>query len=722
MFPGSLEHLKDELRDIKLDDLQDLLNRVNLPPEKRQQQDDEQMDDDELTFLPFTQPDEDIHPLNEIEAAETAGKALELVDELPAYPTPRATPPINCLAGTITQSASFTTSSREESEPQFEPWKAAFAAGPLASKLNVGPTRANALRQIRKPRVNAGGDKFLSREEISRRINEKGLKGLHRRELPPEPRSHHHLDTHPMGPWFMEAEKEHLLGHQGTNSWSPVSANDPRSKRQQVLGCMWLYIYKFDKHGRLARCKARLVIRGDQQAKRSSQETYAATLAARSFRTFMAIAARFDLEMVQYDVLNAFVNVELDEEVFMHMPPGYRENGKVLRLNKALFGLRRSPILWQKKLTTALVSLGFTPVPHEPCCLTLEGILVFFYVDDIVFAYRRDREDEARRLIKGLDSQYKLSGGENLQWFLGIEILRDRPNRRLWLSQASYIDKIARRADSFPPCATPMARTPELLPYTGLAEPHEINRFQRKIGSLLYAAVITRPDIAFATSRLARFLTNPGPAHQDAVDRVLGYLKHTRGMALQLGGGDDFVVYSDASFADNSTDRKSSQAYVMKLFGGLIGWRANKQDTVTTSTTEAELLALSQAAKEGLYMGRLFNELSVRLEKTCIQIYCDNAQTVGLVNKDITRLQTRLRHVDIHNHWLRQEAQAKRICIDYVPSGDMLADGLTKPVINTSFDRFIQQLGLIDISDKLQLSRGSEQKEDVSLDQLGWFD
>jgi hypothetical protein len=184
-----------------------------------------------------------------------------------------------------------------------------------------------------------------------------------------------------------------------------------------------------------------------------------------------------------------------------------------------------------------------------------------------------------------------------------------------------------------------MARSPELLPFTGLAEPHEINRFQRKIGSLLYAAVTTRPDIAFATSCLARFLTNPGPAHQNAADRVLGYLKRTRGLALQLGGGDDFVVYSDASFADSSTDRKSSQAYVMKLFGGLIGWRANKQDTITTSTTEAELLALAQAAKEGLYMDRLFNELSVQLEDTCVQIYCDNTQSVGPVNKDIMRLQ-----------------------------------------------------------------------------------
>ena len=99
-----------------------------------------------------------------------------------------------------------------------------------------------------------------------------------------------------------------------------------------------------------------------------------------------------------------------------------------------------------------------------------------------------------------------------------------------------------------------------------------------------------------------------------AANRVLLYLENTRGLGLQLGGDDDFIVYSDASFADNTIDRKSSQAYVMKLFGGLIGWRANKQSTVTTSTTEAELLALSQAAKEALYVSRLVTELSVKLE------------------------------------------------------------------------------------------------------------
>ena len=104
---------------------------------------------------------------------------------------------------------------------------------------------------------------------------------------------------------------------------------------------------------------------------------------------------------------------------------------------------------------------------------------------------------------------------------------------------------------------------------------------------------MTRIDIAFAVLRLARFLTNPSPEHHAAADKVLRYLYRYRRLGLQLGGADDFLVATDASFADNTLDRKSSQAYVMVLFGGVIGWRANKQDTVTTSTMEAELLSLS---------------------------------------------------------------------------------------------------------------------------------
>lgn len=135
------------------------------------------------------------------------------------------------------------------------------------------------------------------------------------------------------------------------------------------------------------------------------------------------------------------------------------------------------------------------------------------------------------------------------------------------------------------------------MPSTERATLQSIHKYQREVGSLMYAAVCTRIDIAFAVSRLSRFLTNPSEVHHLAADRVRLYLAKHRHLALQLGGGEGFTVAT--SFADNSLDRKSSQVYVMTLYGGVTGWQANKQNTVTKSTTEAELLALSQAAKEG---------------------------------------------------------------------------------------------------------------------------
>ena len=126
-------------------------------------------------------------------------------------------------------------------------------------------------------------------------------------------------------------------------------------------------------------------------------------------------------------------------------------------------------------------------------------------------------------------------------------------------------------------------------------------QYQRKMGSLLYATTTTRPDIAFAVSRLARFNQNPSQDHQRAADRVIQFLYSTRSRAICYkgdieGGGNRaylFIYTSNASFADNSVDRKSSQGYIITLFGGLIAWRANKQDTITILSTKAELLALS---------------------------------------------------------------------------------------------------------------------------------
>ena len=168
--------------------------------------------------------------------------------------------------------------------------------------------------------------------------------------------------------------------------------------------------------------------------------------------------------------------------------------------------MRESPLLWQNLFTGTLLDLGFKSIPHEPCCMTYEGILIFFYVDDIVLAYRKSQKEKAMDLMRRLKGHCNISGGEDLQWFLGIAVYRDRVQRRIWLSQASYIEKIIKLADTDTDTKsskeTPMTKT-ELLPYPQRASRKSVRAYQRKIGSLLYAAVTTRIDIAFAVSRLA---------------------------------------------------------------------------------------------------------------------------------------------------------------------------------------------------------------------------
>jgi hypothetical protein len=567
-----------------------------------------------------------------------------------------------------------------------EPWAAAFIAG----------LQAGNVQDIKGVRVD---DASMTR---------KMMKGYQPqlRELPPPPSPNGLKLDHLFYNSFKKAEEEHLESHKKTESWTEVPSSRARREGIQILDSMWVYTYKLDELSRLKKCKARLVVRGDQQNNVTAQETYAATLTGRSFRMLMAIAARFGLDLRQFDVTNAFVHAPIDRLVYMQMPRGYVRQGTILQLDKALYGLRISPLLWHKDITEYLMTMGFMPVPHEPCCMTRNGVFIFFYVDDIILGNHPDRREAADKAVEELKKKYTLTGGEPLKWFLGLEVIRDLDTQKLWLSQAAYIDKINRLVtDRTIRHDTPMSRM-ELLPRKDLATHAEINLYQRKIGSLLFLAVNTRPDVAFATSRLARFLTNPSTKHQQAADRVLLYVHLTRTLGLQFGGSDELVVASDASFADNTVDRKSSQGFILKLFGGAIAWRANKQDTVTTSTTEAELLSLAQAAKEAKFLVRLQAELGIKLADSTITIQCDNKQTIRLVNEKTSQLTTKLRHVDIHNHWLRQEAQNGKIEVIYTPTNDMIADGFTKSLPANKMCYFLEHVGLVDIKDKLVVEEG----------------
>jgi hypothetical protein len=251
---------------------------------------------------------------------------------------------------------------------------------------------------------------------------------VHRRELPDAPKGFKNLENHPLKSEFFGAMDKHLKNHAAKRSWDAVRKK--KAIGHQVLDCIWVFTYKTDKHGMLQNCKARLVVYGNQQ-KPGDLLTRATTLAATSFRTLMTIAAKFDLETIQLNAINAFMNAELDELVYMCTPPGFPIRDHVLRLNRAFYGLRRSPLLWQKELSKAPFAHDFQAVPQEPCILIKGSVIAFYFIDDIVFCYRKFAKSEAYAAIEALKKSFKITELEETKWFLGLHVIRDRYKRLL---------------------------------------------------------------------------------------------------------------------------------------------------------------------------------------------------------------------------------------------------------------------------------------------------
>ena len=194
-------------------------------------------------------------------------------------PSPLPSPPAAMLAASIRGIQDKENPKAGTSKiPRTESWKAAFLAG----------SRSGAVGKV--------NDKVISKAQLERLLR-KPLT-LHRRDLPPLPVKHSDLKEHPMGHLFEQAELEHLKSHEIMKSWLEISSRDPQVKGHRVLDCKWVYTYKFDKHGRFLKMKAQLVVQGDQQAKSLTESTYTATLTRRSFRTLIAIAAKFNLELI----------------------------------------------------------------------------------------------------------------------------------------------------------------------------------------------------------------------------------------------------------------------------------------------------------------------------------------------------------------------------------------------------------------------------------------
>jgi hypothetical protein len=526
---------------------------------------------------------------------------------------------------------------------------------------------------------------------------------IHWDNLPPLPKLWKDLNKHPYGNEFMAAAHLEIQTLLAADTWKEVKRT---SARGRPLPLKWVFTYKTNEDGYFVKAKARLVVRGDLQAKDTLHSTYAATLAARSFRLAMAIAAEFDMDIWQLDVVAAFLNarVNSDRPVFCELPDGFQKHGYCAELNKALYGMRDSPLLWYTDFSGTLEKLGLQASKEEPCLFFNEArrVLILFYVDDILILFAKTHRSEATELLRKIKKTYKIDDKGEVNWFLGVRVVRNRSAGTVSLLHDTYLDKVAQKfnlkeSGSFPETPLPHG---ELVKHQGDASKQEIKAYQERVGSVLYSGIMIRPDVAYAVAQLSQFLTNPSQAHMDAVEHLIVYLYRSRHEGLTYGGGvkvgnkcNELEIYGDASFADDTETRRSSHGFIVTLFGGPIIWRAARQPTVTTSTTEAELLALEAVAKETMALKRLFAELQL-LVTGAWTIFCDNQQTIRLVVGNNERISTKLRHVDIQNMWLRQEHGKGSFEVLYKPTIDMLADGLTKYLPKQKFKAFKEQLNL----------------------------
>ncbi|KAI0996919.1 hypothetical protein K3495_g11263 [Podosphaera aphanis] len=533
--------------------------------------------------------------------------------------------------------------------------------------------------------------------------NAKSLQKLHQSELPPPPNTWNHLKNHQFSEEFWNAMKIEYNTLVEKNTIQLVRQSD--SMHPIPLRCV--FTYKLDEAGYLLKFKARICVRGDLQP-RTDEDNYASTLAFQVFRVLMALVAYFDLETLQVDAVNAFCNSPLDEEIYLYNPPGFGHKGQILRLLRGLYGLRKSPKLWLKLLSGTLLEIGLYQVPGQSCVYTdFKGIIIFFFVDDLVFIFPENRRHDTLQMLQKLTEKFEFRILGELEWFLGVKISRNRINKILRLSQQTYIEKTCREygcCETKSRINTPLT-SDKMLRNIHQATPDEIKLYQKKVGSLIYASGVTRPDIARAVSHIAEFMSNPSTAHLEAVDHCLYYLYQTRELVIKYTksaeGSETVNCSADAAFA-NTEERRSVQGFVFKLCGGPVHWNSSKQATVTTSSTEAELLSLSNATKELIWMQRLFAGIKFHPHEE-VKIFNDNIQTIRLLNKEDPIIKTRLKHVDIYQHWLREQVQQKQVIVSWVSTNSMVADGMTKSLSRQKHEKFVSLLNLVHFSEEQDL-------------------
>ena len=502
----------------------------------------------------------------------------------------------------------------------------------------------------------------------------------------------------------MQEEQDSLDAHE-------VMEYVERPRGHKVIPVHWIFSVKTDAHGNVLRFKARLVAQGCRQIPGVDvDEVFAPTSSYGSRRTLLATAAAKNMEIHQVDIKTAFLNGELEEEVYVTQPPGF-DNGNpniVCRLRKALYGLKQAPRAWHKTLNEKLLSMGYEVCKSDAGVYIKrheDGELSYMlvYVDDLLIVAMGAEEIEWVK--KELLASFKIHDLGEVKDFLGCQIMRDRENRCLSLSCVPKIDALCEKfgvsaesrtvdtpmSKDFVMSGMPQVTVGETSFGSGTPLPPG-HRYCELVGSLLYIANTTRPDIAQAVGVLSRYRNAPTTAHMNEGLRVLRYLQSTRECVLVLGGkGPVLEGHVDADYAGDIDSRHSTSGYVLSVFGSAVVWGSKKQHSVATSTVEAEFMATSLAIKELNWLRGFMEEIGT--PPWSVKLYCDNQGCIANLKNPLYSKYTK--HIAVCFHFAREAIAKGQVTLCYVESARNKADMLTKPLARPAFQMHRRGFGLV---------------------------
>ncbi|KAJ9556807.1 hypothetical protein OSB04_011421 [Centaurea solstitialis] len=469
----------------------------------------------------------------------------------------------------------------------------------------------------------------------------------------------------------------------------------------RAVGRKSVFKKKTDMDGNVHTFKARLGAKGFTQTHGIDyDETFSPVAMLKSIRILMAISAYFNYEIWQMDVKTAFLNGKLTEDVYMEQPEGFEDPknpNKVCKLLKSIYGLKQASRSWNLHFDERIKEFGFTKSEFEPCVYTkFSGSIVTFlvlYVDDILLI--GNDVPTLQSLKSWLSKCFQMKDLGEAAYILGIKIYRNRSKRLIGLSQSTYIDKILKkfRMDESKKGFIPMQHGIVLSKTQCPVSSQDQDKmksvpYASAIGSIMYAMLCTRPDVAYSVSVTSRYQQNPGEPHWVAVKNILKYLRKTKEMFLVLVTG-----YSDASFQTDRDDFRSQSGYVFTLNGGAISWKSLKQDTIADSTTEAEYIAASDAAKEAVWLRNFLSDLRVVASiSRPIDIFCDNSGAVAQAKEP--REHHKSRHVLRKYHLIREIIGRGDVRICKIPTENNVADPLPKPLARVKHEAHANSIGM----------------------------